>query len=402
MTPRSRSVVRVVAGALGLALGLSWWWSDFGTGQTVSVVELGLFVLAAAVTEMLPMRQPGGRVVPTSVAVIGAAAIIGLPPVVVALIAAAGWFLAWIVSRSDVLDLRTFVLRAVGGWSLAGLAVLGAALVPLRWTGDVETELIAAELHVGAAAFVAVALVLGMPALEAVAGAEGRWRFVLRRIAESVHATWLVGIAVASTAVLGALVHPVLEHWTLPTMLVPLFAARIGLDRFTAASRAYDQTIRAMSRLPEQLGTVAADHGVRVGELARDVGLEFGLDAGRLADLERAAYLHELGRIQLEPDASVTREEFATAGAAVIYETAQLDRVARIVEAHGAPAARRDDEVGLLARIVAACCEVDRYAPDLAISGQRDEVVVRLVREVGDLDVVSALTRVLDRRAGRR
>lgn len=402
MSTRSRAVVRIVATILGLGIGLAWWASAFGDEQTISLAELGLFVLAAAVTELLPMRQPGGGAVPTSVAVIGAAAILGLPPAVVALIAGAGWFLAWAVTRREALDIRPFVLRAVGGWTLAGVAAIGAEVAPWRWTGDVPIGLTAAELQVGAAAAVTIAVVLGMPALEAIAGVEGRWQFVLRRIAEAVHATWLVSVAAASTAVLGALVHPVLGAWTLPTMLIPLFAARIGLDRFATASRAYDQTIRAMSRLPEELGVVDANHGVRVGELCRDVGLELGLDAKRMADLERAAYLHELGRIKLEPDAPVTREEFATAGAAVIHETAQLDRVARIVAAHGAPAAAVDDDVRLPARIVAACCELDRYAPDLASAGQRDEVVVRLVRDIGDLDVVRALTRVLDRRDGRR
>lgn len=203
----------------------------------------------------------------------------------------------------------------------------------------------------------------------------------------------------ASTAVLGAMVHPVLGQWTLPTMLIPLFAARVGLDRLALGRRAYDQTIRAMSRLPEQLGTVTSDHGVRVGRLAGEVALEPGLDAGSIADVIRAAHLHELGRIKLERDAPAARRELAVAGAAVIREVAALDRVAGIVELHGdlSRSSPGDAELVLPARIVAACCELDRYAPDPTEPGQRDEVAVRLVREVGDLDVVAALTRIVDR-----
>ena len=402
MTARSGAFVRATVAVLGVGLGLVWWTSAFGDDATLGLVELALFVLAAAITELLPMRQPGGRVVPTSIAVIGAAAVLGLTPSVVAGVAALGWLIAWLVSRPETLDVREVAMRAIGGWALAGVAAVGAELLPYRWVGDAPFGLVAAELQVGAAMAVSLAIVIGLPTLDALTRQEGRWRFVLRRIVESISVTWLVGVAVASTTVLGALVHPVLGEWTLPTMLIPLFAARVGLDRFASASKAYEQTIRAMSRLPEQLGTVAADHGVRVGEMARDVGLELGLDAATLADLERAAYLHELGRIKLEPDAPVTRREFATAGAAVIHETASLDRVARIVEAHGVPELQADDDVALPARIVAACCEVDRYAPDLAVEGQRHEVTVRLVREIGDLDVVSALTRVLDRRHAAR
>jgi HD superfamily phosphodiesterase len=138
---------------------------------------------------------------------------------------------------------------------------------------------------------------------------------------------------------------------------------------------------------------------VRVGELAREVALELGLDVATVADTVRAAHLHELGRIKLERDAPVTQRELALAGASVIHEAASMDRVARVVAAHGDLTGREaaDETIALPARIVAACCEIDRYAPDPGEPGQRQEVVVRLVRDIGDLEVISALTRVLDR-----
>jgi hypothetical protein len=105
-----------------------------------------------------------------------------------------------------------------------------------------------------------------------------------------------------------------------------------------------------------------------------------------------------VGRFILARDAPVGQPEGARAGAIVIHEASSLERVARVGEAHGdlRSEVAQDPRVGLSARIVAACCEIDRYAP--AAEDQRHEVVVRLVREVGDLDVVRALTRVLDRR----
>jgi response regulator RpfG family c-di-GMP phosphodiesterase len=94
----------------------------------------------------------------------------------------------------------------------------------------------------------------------------------------------------------------------------PLLAARIGLARFAGVTTAYDQTIRAMSRLPEQLGTVEPDHGVRVGQLAREVAHELGADATSALEVEQAAYLHELGHIQIEAEEQPTRAELAQAG----------------------------------------------------------------------------------------
>jgi hypothetical protein len=399
VTSGSRTVVRSIASLCGLGVGLAWWSLDPALRPEIGTADVLLFALAAAVMELLPMRQPGGRPVAASVAVTGAAAVLGMAPPVVALVAVAGWVLGRLVDRSSA-SLVSLVVRGVGGWALSGLAAVGVHAYPSIFEGVAPAGTAVARLHLGAALAVGLALVLGLPALEAMAEAEGRWRFVLRRIPEAIAGSWMVGLALSSTAVLGALVHPVLGHWTLPTMLIPLFAARIGLDRFAVAARAYDQTIRAMSRLPEQLGTVTEGHGVRVAKLAREVGLELGLDAATLTDLERAAHLHELGRIQVERDAQTTRRELAIAGASVIHETASLDRVARIVAAHGdlGSAAAGLAEVRLPARIVAACCDIDRYAPDLEDAGQRGEVLVRLVRDVGDLEVVAALGRVVGRR----
>jgi hypothetical protein len=398
VTGSSQHLVRLVAFVGALALGSLWWVTNPNLHPDVWFVEVLLFALAAAVMELLPMRQPGGRSVPSSVAVTGAAAVLGMAPPVVALVAIVGWLVARIVDRGPT-SLASLVVRGVGGWALSGVAAVGVLVVPAMYDGVAAPGVPVAHLHVGAAIAVTLAITIGRPALEELAEGDGRWRFLLRRVSEAIGASWLVGLALSSTAVLGALVHPVLGHWTLPTMLIPLFAARVGLDRFAVAARAYDQTIRAMSRLPEQLGTVTEGHGVRVGRVAREVGLELGLDATTLTDLERAAHLHELGRIKVERDAPATRRDLAAAGASVIQETASLDRVARIVRAHGdlAAATEAPDDVRLPARIVAACCDIDRSAPDPRDVTQREEALLRLVRDFDDLEVIAALGRVLVR-----
>lgn len=400
--PPASNLARTLLCVLGLGLGALWWLSGPEGHLTLqlTLLDLVLFVTAAAVMELLPIAQPFGRAIPASLAVIGAAAMLGAAPPVVALIAATAWALARVIDRTPT-SVGPMLLRAVGGWSLAGVAAVGVELGPGTWYGSAPDGAIAAAVDPGAAIAVAVAIVLVAPALDTLVRAQYSWRFVLKRIGEAVLANGLAAGAVASTAVLGTLVHPVLGRWTLPTMLIPLFAARIGLDRYAVAARAYDQTIRAMSRLPEQLPAVAEGHGVRVADLAGEVALEMGLEAGSVADIVRAAHLHELGRIKLERDVPVGQRELALAGASVIGEAASLDRVARVVAAHGdlRNGDSHDPGVGLSARILAACCEIDRYAP--AAPDQRHEVVVRLVRDVGDLDVVRALTRVLDRREGR-
>lgn len=392
MTGR-RLRVLIVEAALVL-IGVAWWTIE-PTTAGLAVLDLVLFAVAAAVMELLPINLRDRPGVPTSLAVVGAAAVLGEGPHVVAAIAAAGLALSWALQRGgwSWAALRN---RAVTGWVMAGVAAVGTALGPATWRGVVDAG-VAAELNLGAAVAVAAAILVGAPALDVITHSTRLGRYGLRRIAEAVSEQALVSASVTSTAVLGALVHPVLGHWTLATMLVPLLAARVGLERLGLGRRAYDQTIRAMSRLPEQLGTVASGHGVRVGVLARDVALELGLDAASVSDVVRAAHLHELGRIQVERDVPAGQRDLAGAGASVIREVADLERVAEIVGLHGDPIAAGTGPEAVPARIVAACCELDRYAPDPARPGQRHEVVVRLVRQVGDIDVVAALARVVAR-----
>lgn len=402
MSGRGRSwVTRTAITCLGGLLGALWWVldveADLGLGLTA--VDLGLFLVATIVMERLPIRLADGRAVPTSLAVIGAAVLLGAGPPAVAAIAAAAYAVGCALGHARP-DAVVVLRRALGAWALAGAAAIGAALGPAPWTGNVDVA-VPATLNLGAAVAVGTGVLVGVPAVEVLARADVGLRFLWRRVAEEIHRNRLVAAAIAATAGLGALVHPVLGAWTLPIMLLPLAAARVGLDRLGLGQQAYEQTIRAMSRLPEQLGSVSAAHGVRVAELARAVALELGLDAASVADTVRAAHLHELGRIKLEREVPAPQHEVAAAGGQVLREVGDLDRVAAIVEAQAQVHRLPRDGVGLPARIVVACCELDGYAPDPAAPGQRHEALVRLVRVIGDLEVVAALTRVVDR-AGQR
>jgi hypothetical protein len=393
---RLRALVTGGAPALvAVLVGGSWWVIDPVGASTLAPLHLALFVLAIAGTELLPIRQSGGGLVATSTAVVATVALLGATPLVVAGAAGAGYLLARALERRRP-DPDVLTLRVLGGLALAGLFAIGSRF-GATWYGSTPYGEEVATLDLGAAVLVTLAIVAGIPAYEAATRGRGRLQHLPRRAGEAIARSWLAGVAVASTAVLGGLAHDILGGWTLPAMLIPLFAARVGLEHFADASRAYDQTIRAMSRLPEQLGAVEPEHGVRVGRLARAVGLELGLDAELVADIEHAGHLHELGRIRFaDPLGAVTREELAEAGASIVRETGSLDRVATIIAGGGDLRGVPSPEA-VAARVVTACCEVDHYQLGPDDSAPRREVMVRLVRDVGDLEVVSALARVLER-----
>ncbi|MCC5949767.1 MAG: hypothetical protein JJT89_15045 [Nitriliruptoraceae bacterium] len=403
MSQRPSWVSRSLLAGAALALGASWWLVPSATVPPLSldVLDLALFVLAAGVLELLTIRTTDGREVNTAVAIVAAAAILGAAPPIVALVAVFGALIA-ALRLPDMATLEVLVRRALMGWMLAGIAGIGMLLGPPVWDGSSQLGT-PASIDLGAAATVGVSLLVGGPLLAAVGRSQRSWRFVLPRIGDTITSEAPRQAAIVSTAVLGALVHPVLGAWTLPTMLIPLAAVRIGLDREGQVARAYDQTIRAMSRLPEQLGELDEGHGVRVAELAREVAFELGFDAEGVRRVGQAAHLHELGRVQLERPDTVEvaqlagRPAIAAAGAAVVRRAPGMEQVAAIVAGHGDLAAA-EPEIQRAARIVTACCDIDRYAPDPRAGGQRHEVIVRLVREIGDLEIVSTLDRILDRR----
>src|SRR6056297_2716945 len=116
-------------------LGALWWLLPASSrlGTELGFVEALLFVVAAVVMELLPIRVADGRAVPTSLAVIGAAAMLGVSPPGLGLLAAAG-YLGAVSLRRDRVVLATLLRRAVRGWVLAGMAVVGGALGPEIWT----------------------------------------------------------------------------------------------------------------------------------------------------------------------------------------------------------------------------------------------------------------------------
>lgn len=318
---------------------------------------LAVFVVAAAVGELLPFPKPRGRDLSIAVAVVAAFALLDPPLVEVIVVAAGGWAVAALA-------------RAVQGLrpGLDDLAIsVGAAvaLVVAASAGDYLGGFeVGPGVSIGAVLAVSLVIVLGLPVVEA-------WELSARRhtrfaptyrsvVRDNAHGA----VALAAAAALGASVHEMLGIWSVPLVLLPVLAARVGLARYAEVKRTYDQTVRAMSRLPEELGTVARGHGVRVGALAAAVARELGLDDPKVMVIERAAHLHELGQIRADLGEALADRTVASAGAAIIREAGALEDVAALIEHHRDPYRVRGlgerHEVTLGSRILRSVCEFDR------------------------------------------
>ncbi|MDX1659014.1 MAG: HD domain-containing protein [Nitriliruptorales bacterium] len=357
--------------------------------------ELALFVVAAAIGELLPFPKPRGRDLSISVAVVAASALLGHAVVEVLAVAAGGWAVAAVLraAQGRSLPLTNLWVATLGALALAGAVAVGRSIpLPELRSG----------MSVGALAGVWAVILLALPAYEAVsrAGSPARlassYRTVVRQSAGG-------AVALASSASLGAIAHGVLGMWSVPLVLFPLLAARVGLARYTQVRVTYDQTVRAMSRLPEELGTVRRGHGVRVGDLAVAVARELGLADAEVTEIERAAHLHELGQIRADLGQPLADRTVALAGASILREAGSLDDVAALVERHRDPyrlAGVGDNAaVSMGARIVRSVCEFDRAAVDVPDGDGWQAIEALHQRSAYEHDprVLRALTAVLHR-----
>lgn len=352
--------------------------------------EVWAFLLAAAVGELIVLDDVRGNTAATSLAVLAAFTLLGAGPVVTTAVAAGAWVAAagirsWRGGRPRLTEL---VERALAAWTLAGLATLGALVQP-QWT--VGTD--GAGTPVGAIVAVLGGLLAGpavwqLPAADPSSG--GPDLTTIRRGSG-------VAVALGASAALVAVAYGPLGAGALLLLLPPVLAVRAGLARYGEIRRTYDQTVVAMSRMTELTGHAERGHGVRVAELAVELGQQLGLADRDLKVLERAGHLHELGRIVTDdPDRAARDREVAVAGAAIVREAGGMDGVADVIERHRdayrSAGRAPDDSLPLASRIVHTSCEYDR----LAHGGERWAALDAVQHSTAhDPEVVSALVRVV-------
>lgn len=347
-----------------------------GVGVVVGDADLELDAVLVAVVvatttigELLPLPRVRGRAVPTSVAVIGTFALLGAPYWAVIGVAVAGRVIAAALQRRfRQLTAWRLLRSAMGGFVAAGAVGLGSRLPWELWP-----EL---GVHPGSATALTAVIVLGLPWWESLDTDEDDDTPLLQRLVLLVEANWMTELALASTALLGAVVYPTLSELAIPFVLLPVLAARSGLKGYLTVRVQHDQTIRAISRLPEELGEVAAGHGQRTADLATTVARALGLSSADRERLVRASQLHELGRIRHEPGEDHGERTIALNGASILHQSGMSD-IATIVGTH------RDHVLGTdqASTILRLACELDLA---LSRTGDRTRALAAVADRVHD------------------
>jgi hypothetical protein len=119
--------------------------------------------------------------------------------------------------------------------------------------------------------------------------------------------------------------HESLGLWGVALFSVPLLAAWFSYERLAVISRTSEQTIVALSVVPEMAGLARAGHAARVAALSVRVGDAMGLRRAELDDLRAAALLHHLGHLCLDApevrEAPIEPFEVADKGAEILRQT---------------------------------------------------------------------------------
>ncbi len=129
--------------------------------------------------------------------------------------------------------------------------------------------------------------------------------------------------------------------WSPVLFSIPLFAAWYSFERLRSAQETYEQTIRALSAVPELGGHVLNGHATRVTELCVAIADEIDFPRSGINHLVSAALLHHIGEVTLDDPEHLGRDpiaaEVAVAGAELLRSTEYLSPAGDIVHAATRP-----------------------------------------------------------------
>jgi hypothetical protein len=176
---------------------------------------------------------------------------------------------------------------------------------------------------------------------------------------------------------------------------IPLLAAWYSFERLASIRRTYEQTIGALSVVPELAGLARTGHAGRVAELSVRLGRELHLPASELEYLRAAALLHHLGHLCLDDPVvrgrPIEPSEVTDKGAEILRETDYLRPAGDLLASDTASIG------GQILRVASAFDELT--AGDAAFNDAAIEALYSGPGYVYDARVLDALERVAVRPA---
>ncbi len=371
MSRRTRIAIPLILGAVAMAVVEL----VDPQGPWLVLVFLGSAIAAG---EMLNLRPSGRVALPLSYAVFLVVVRAGTPAeVIVTSVVALG--LAFILSPEPTLWRRTYI-------TAVRLAAILAALMTYRLVldhGGLDDQrwlVLLALVFAGAAEILVSDGLIALSARKANFATHGR----------------TADLAIITTGALMAISYNGIEGhagmglWGPVLFAIPLLAAWFAFEQVVAIRRTHDQTIAALSLVPELAGIVRSGHATRVAGLSHRLGSELGLGGDQLSALQSAALLHHLGHLCLDfgdpSGVEVAESDVASKGAEILRQTEELTPSAAILD--GTDGTIASD----ILRVASAYDEISNGDETL-----RDSAIEELHRGLGysyDVRVLAALERI--------
>jgi hypothetical protein len=373
-------------------------------GMAVAVVRgevlpASAFAAAFALGHLLPLRSGRHHLQPLSLGIASAGA-------VTSLLAPAAWgsplgfSVGWLLARLRFGDRAAADLlpgEAVGMAAFTGVFAGLEAVVPHGDSLMVHALLLAAA---GGAWHLACSAAR-------VGWTETRRRFAAGLLWQSALADWPAHVVLTTAGALYGVTREALGWWAVLLAAMPYAFAHLAFTRLAAAAATYDQTIRALGKVPEAGGLSVPGHAERSADVALAICGEMRLPARETRRVEQAALLADIGRVVLGDPVRVsgggfTSRDLAEWSAAIVAEAPGLAPVSALVgksyRPYRRPGEDRDPELPTAAQVVKVA-----GAYDLATGGGMEpvdalELLHRGVAYDYDPEVVAALRRVLQRR----
>jgi putative nucleotidyltransferase with HDIG domain len=277
------------------------------------------------------------------------------------------------------------VAASVGGWAFTVMG--GVALQPLLSTpasADLSTQLLPFM------AFALVFLAFNHVAVSLAIALSGglHFRDVLAQMLGSSGAS-LQDVLVSPIAIVVAFLYVQWGVSGILIVLLPLLFVRrayLTADELRAANTAL---LRALVKAIETRDPYTSGHSVRVSHLAKRIAARMGLSRAAVRDIETAALLHDIGKIEAPYTGILSKTEtlslqerviirsHVTKGEELLRNLSSFpESILRVVRHHheredgaGYPDGLKGDEIPIGARIVAVCDAVDAMLSDRPYRG---------------------------------
>jgi putative nucleotidyltransferase with HDIG domain len=379
-------------------------------------VLLGLGLLSEAATLSISVGKKAGSTSSIIFLPLLSSILIFGPVPTVLFMGSTGFFGEFIIRRKETLrasfnTAQYVVAAAVGGMVFSGLG--GQSLVPM---GPPFGEMLVTETTAFIGFGLAFVLINNSAVAFAVGLSEGtKIRKVWLRIVGRSGTNLFYDILVSPIAIAVALLYQELQFVGLFLIVLPLLFIRYAYSAIVELQQANRDLLTALVKAIETRDPYTSGHSLRVASLAVRIADAMDLSLRKQREIEIAAKLHDIGKIEstytdiLSKKSGLTAEEreiiesHVLKGVEVLEQLSSFseDVIASVrghherVDGKGYPDGLRGDEIPLPARIIKVCDAIDAMLSDrpyrkaLSLEQVREQLIIYSGRQF-DLEVVKA------------